>query len=111
MSRYGRVDIHTEIPYIWLSQRSFEWDDAKALRNQAKHNVEFSYATNVFLDPNRADIDVSRMQDREMRRKAIGLIEGQLLTVVYTIRAGSIRIISARRSNSLEIRAYGSFHA
>jgi uncharacterized DUF497 family protein len=90
---------------------SFEWDDEKALRNQAKHHVEFSYATNVFLDPNRADFDVSRVEDRETRRKAIGLVEGRLLTVVYTSRAGSIRIISARRSNSREIRAYGALHA
>ncbi len=94
-----------------LAQWSFEWDDDKALRNQAKHYVEFAYVSNVFLDPNRADIDVSRMEDRETRRKAIGLIEGRLLTVVYTVRAGSIRIISARRSNPLESRLYGSLHA
>jgi uncharacterized DUF497 family protein len=94
-----------------VARWSFDWDDEKALRNQVKHNLEFSYATNVFLDPNRADFDVSRMVDRETRRKAIGLVEGRLLTVVYTSRAGSIRIISARRSNSREIRAYGALHA
>jgi uncharacterized protein len=63
----------------------------------------------VFLDPARVDLDVSRPGDREMRRKAIGIIEGRLLAVVYTVRAGSIRIISARRSNSSESKVYGAF--
>jgi uncharacterized protein len=69
----------------------FEWDDAKALSNLAKHRVEFSYATAVFLDPKRADLNVFRAEDRETRMKAIGLVERRLITVVYTVRAGSSR--------------------
>ena len=44
-------------------------------------------------------------EDRETRRKVIGLIEGRLFTVVYTVRTGSIRIISARRSNMMETQS------
>jgi uncharacterized DUF497 family protein len=88
----------------------FEWDDAKALSNLAKHRVEFSYGTAVFLDPRRVDLDVSRPQDREMRRKSVGLVEGRLLTVIYTVRGGMTRIISARRSNAMEGKAYGPLH-
>jgi uncharacterized protein len=72
--------------------------------------VAFDYATNVFLDPRRADLDASRSEDREMRRKTIGLVEQRLLSVVYTMRAGSKRIISARRSNPWEDRIYGPLH-
>jgi uncharacterized protein len=90
--------------------RQFEWDEAKAASNLAKHGVAFAYATNVFLDPRRVDLDASRSEDREMRRKTVGVVEQRLLSVVYTIRAGSTRIISARRSNSGENRIYGPLH-
>jgi uncharacterized DUF497 family protein len=88
----------------------FEWDDAKALSNFVKHRIEFSYATTVFLDPKRMDLDVSRPADGEMRRKVIGVVEDRLLTVVYTIRSRSIRIISARRSNTTENKMYGPLY-
>jgi uncharacterized protein len=91
--------------------REFEWDDGKALSNLAKHGVEFSYATAVFLDRRRVDLDASRPEDREMRRKSVGLIESRLFTVIYTVRGGVTRIISARRSNVREGRAYGPLHA
>ena len=89
----------------------FEWDDAKALANAVKHRLEFSYAANVFLDPYRTDVDASRPEDGEMRRKVIGLVEGRLLTVVYTARADVVRIISARRANTMEIRTWHASHS
>jgi uncharacterized DUF497 family protein len=85
----------------------FEWDEAKAVSNLAKHKIEFAFATRVFLDAGRVDVDVSRIEDREIRRKVVGLVEGRLVTVVYTSRAASTRIISARRSNSGESKIYG----
>jgi uncharacterized DUF497 family protein len=45
--------------------------------------------------------------DGEERRKAIGLIDGKLYTVVYTLRGSVCRLISARRSNAKESRSYG----
>ena len=30
---------------------AFEWDDAKATANEAKHGVPFEYTASVFLDP------------------------------------------------------------
>lgn len=88
-------------------RRDFEWDDAKAASNLAKHGVPFAYATRVFLDPQAIDIDVSRFGDGETRRKVIGAIEGRIFSVVYTGREGSIRLISARRCNAKEERLYG----
>ncbi len=92
-----------------VGRREFEWNDAKAGSNLAKHGVPFRYATRVFLDPRLVEFDASREVDGEARRKAVGLIDGKLFIVVYTNRGGVYRIISARRTNAKEERAYGPF--
>ena len=89
------------------SPNEFDWDDAKAASNEAKHGVPFDYAARVFLDEARVDIDASRSADGEDRRKAIGAIERRLYCVVYTMRGSICRIISARRANAKETKAYG----
>jgi uncharacterized DUF497 family protein len=92
-------------------RREFEWDEAKANGNLAKHGVSFEYATRVFLDPDMLEIDVSRAEDKELRRKAIGVVEGRLYVVVFTDRGEVRRLISARRTNAMEQRAYGPVHS
>ncbi len=92
-----------------MRPRAFEWDHAKAASNLAKHGVPFDYATRVFLDEAVVDFDASREADGEARRKAIGLIEERVFTVVYVQRGEAIRIISARRANAMERKAYGQF--
>jgi len=89
------------------SERDFDWDDAKAASNLAKHSVSFPFAARMFLDADMIDIDASKPEDDEVRRKAVGMIEGRLFTLVYTTRDGVTRIISARRSNAKEGRLYG----
>lgn len=88
--------------------RKFDWDEAKARSNLAKHGVPFPYAVRVILDPNMVDFDASREGDMEVRRKAVRLIEGKLYVVVYADREGLRRVISARRTNATEQRAYGA---
>ncbi len=87
---------------------AFDWDDAKAASNLAKHGVPFAYASRVFLDSAKIDFDTSKPGDGETRRKAVGMIEGLLFTVVYTERDGLVRIISARRCNAKEEKRYGT---
>jgi len=89
------------------SGRGFDWDDSKAKSNLARHRVPFDYATRVFLDPQFVAFDANRERDQEVRRKAVGVIEGKLFVVVYTERDGVRRIISARRANVMEQKAYG----
>lgn len=80
----------------------FEWDDAKATENYARHGVSFDLAQKVFTDP----LAVERMDDRheygEERIIIIGLADGQLLFVVYTEREERLRLISARRATRHE---------
>ena len=61
---------------VALAGREFEWDEDKAARNLAKHGVPLSYAARVFLDLAVIDIDASRPEDNEVRRKAIGIYRG-----------------------------------
>lgn len=86
---------------------AFEWDDAKAAANEAKHGVPFAFAVRVFLDEDRLESEASRPEDRETRLKLVGSIDGMLYTVVFTWRGEIRRIISARRTNKREERAYG----
>lgn len=89
----------------------FDWDEQKAAVNLAKHGVSFDYAARVFLDEGRVDLDASRSLDGEQRRKVVGMIDQRVFALVYTIRRGTIRIISARRCNAKELRQYDALQA
>lgn len=84
----------------------FDWHEAKNLSNVIKHGIGFGEAIAVFLDERRIDFDATRPQDGEQRRKTVGLIDGRIMTVVYTPREGLYWIISARRANPPEERRY-----
>jgi uncharacterized protein len=86
---------------------AFDWDDAKAATNLAKHGVRFAFAVRVFLDPALVIEETIRDEDDEARHKAIGLIGGKLYAVVFTMRGDVCRLISARRTNRREDRIYG----
>lgn len=90
----------------------FEWDAEKASRNFDKHGVLFKHAASVFLDPERADARDELHNYGEERRLVFGKIEGQLFAVVYTLRGGMTRLISARKANDRERVKYdGALHA
>jgi len=86
---------------------SFEWDDAKASRNLAKHRMSFEMAKEAFSDPDAVIFDVTRKEDGETRLKVVGRIGVRLFAVVYTPRGVVRRLISARRANAKEERRYG----
>jgi uncharacterized DUF497 family protein len=84
----------------------FEWDDAKAAANLRKHKISFRAASRVFDDPF-ALIEQDLEEDHgEDRFRATGLVAGLLITVAYTERGDRLRIISARKANNDEQRAY-----
>ena len=63
-------------------------------------------AAQVFGDPHRKVKLDSRFLYGEDRYLALGRVDGRVLTVVYTIRNDDIRIISARKANSREVKEY-----
>jgi uncharacterized DUF497 family protein len=85
----------------------FEWDEQKDKVNRRKHGISFEEATAIWSDPASVTIPTVRAEDGEERFKTVGVIEGRLFVVVWTARSGIIRIVSARRTNASEERAYG----
>ena len=83
----------------------FEWDTAKENANRNKHGIDFRTAAKVFLDPHLVEFDDRDTAD-ELRFNAIGVVEGRMLFVTYTMRGPVVRIISARGAEPHEKRKY-----
>jgi len=85
----------------------FEWDPDKARKNEAKHGVSFTEASEVFgdiLSSTALDPDNS---DTEERFVIFGKsTKNRHLVVSFTERDARIRIISARMMKRREIAAY-----
>ena len=84
----------------------FEWAEAKASRNEKKHAIPFPFAARVFLDGNRLEWTDTHNEQGEPRWITLGLIDGIEIIVAYTIRAGSTRLISARKAERHERQDY-----
>ena len=89
-----------------MNEDDFEWDDAKAAQNYADHGVSFEVARRIFEDP----FATERLDDRqdygEDRYSILGMVDGRILYVAYTLRNGTSRIISARGAEPDERRRY-----
>jgi uncharacterized DUF497 family protein len=86
----------------------FIWDPRKAISNKAKHGVSFEEASQVFGDKIAITIqDPDHGSDDECREISIGTSGKLRIVVVAHIANGNvIRIISARKADSLEVRQY-----
>lgn len=89
-----------------MDDGDFEWDDAKAAQNYADHGVSFAAAKEVFKDPFAVELEDDREDYGEDRYVIIGTVDSRALFVVYTLRNGTIRIISARGAEPHERRRY-----
>ena len=86
---------------------AFDWDPTKAAANIANHKVSFEQAKGVFRDPFAVEFEDNRENYGEERYIIIGMTEGRLLTVVYTLReSDQIRIISAWKAEPQDRRRY-----
>jgi len=74
---------------------SFEWDEEKNTENILKHGVKFETAQYAFIDPKRVIAQDLTHSKEEKRYFCIGLVKGGILTVRFTYRSNSIRIIGA----------------
>ena len=89
-----------------MRDAKFEWDDRKAAANHARHGIAFETARKVFKDPFGVDEPDDRANYGEDRFTFIGMADGRLLFVAYTMRDSRIRIISARGAEPYEHRLY-----
>lgn len=94
-----------------MTHLSFEWDSKKEASNVAKHGVSFSEAQNAFTDEFARLIPDPDHSDDEDRFILLGTsIGSRLLVICHCVRSeDSIRIISARRAQKQERKAYEEF--
>lgn len=86
----------------------FDWDLAKAERNDAKYGVSFDEAATIFKDPHvlfHDDIEHSQKEKREMVIGRSGS-RSRLLTCFIVRTEDTIHIISARTSTHRERQDY-----
>jgi Uncharacterized protein conserved in bacteria len=81
----------------------FRWDEDKRAANLVKHGIDFAsvrdfeFGTALVLADTRHD---------EPRLTAVGLVGDRLHVLVFTVETRSVRVISLRKANKREIRAY-----
>ena len=80
------------------SDEEFEWHLAKARSNYAKHGV----TKRAFADPLAVEVLDDTADYGEERFLLIGMVDGQLLSIVYTPRQGRYCSITARRATNDE---------
>jgi len=86
----------------------FEWDEAKAAANRAKHGISFNEAATVLGDSLGWTYPDDEHSELEQRWITIGESEaGRILVVAHTDDGeGTIRIITARRATRKESEFY-----
>ena len=84
---------------------TFEWDAAKAERNERKHGVSFEEAATVFADP--LSLTIADPDHDEPRFVTLGVSHaGRTLVVAHTERGDNVRVISARPATRRERSSY-----
>ena len=85
---------------------SYEWDPDKARANLIKHYIRFADAV-IALEDERALTIRDISSEEEERWVPLGMdAYGRILVVVYTWRAETMRLISARLATQRERRQY-----
>lgn len=85
----------------------FQWDKGNITKNPTKHQIKNSQSEEIFLDENLLTIEDIKHSQKENRQIAIGkTFDKTLLFIVFTIRNKKVRIISARKANPKEKKAY-----
>lgn len=84
----------------------FEWDNGNSSKNFDKHHITILECESCFADENGKDFDTYGT-GTEIRGLFVGVsFKNVLISTVYTIRNGKIRIISTRPSNKKESKKY-----
>lgn len=82
----------------------FEWDEAKAESNLAKHGVVFTEAVLAMKDP--LSLDFEDLVEPANLITLAATPDGRILYIVSTERDDRLRIITARDATASERRRY-----
>lgn len=100
--------------FFWLLEEAhfeFEWDDGNRTKSTTKHSVSIEETEQVFLL--RQAIPLGVQISPHVPEERLGIVgptfEGRLLHVVFTIREGKVRPISARTAKKTERGFYEAY--
>ena len=89
----------------------FEWDENKDKENYRKHGIRFEQVIPAFYDDHALYYEDDTAAYGEQRMILLGASQDRVLLIVYVeIEGDSIRLISARKAESPEIRTYRRGH-
>ena len=86
----------------------FEWNKDKRRETLAERGIDFLRMQPMFDGP--PVLTYPSPRGEEERWVTVGEIDGRMFAVVWTLRGGNVRIISARRARDGEERAYRELH-
>ncbi len=99
---------------LWLQETSgfeFDWDDGNRTKSATKHVVTLVETEEVFLLGQAAPLSVQVSPETPEER--LGIVGptymGRILHVVFTLREGKIRPISARPADRKERKLYETY--
>lgn len=85
----------------------YEWDEAKAAANLAKHGISFTAAARSLEDPRKIEILDDRFEYGEERTQSLCIDRETVLFIVTVMPDESVcRILSARRATRREQEKY-----
>ena len=82
-----------------------DFDSDKNKANIAKHGVDMAAAAGFDFDTAKTWLD-TRQNYGEDRTVALGFIAARLHVLVFTMRGRTVRVISLRKANHKERKAY-----
>ena len=96
---------------FWIFETSrfeFEWDDGNKTKSATKHGVTIDEVEAVFKSGMALPLGIQISPKTDEQR--LGLVGpssmGRLLQVAFTLRAGKVRVISARPAHRKEKKSY-----
>jgi len=88
-------------------EEMFDWDAANSEKSWIKHGVTNEESEEAFFDPNKRNWIDTPHSKSEKRYIILGKTKkDRLLFIVFTLRYGRIRVISARDANRREKQMY-----
>ena len=84
---------------------TYQWDDAN-LEHIARHNVEDFEAEEALEDPQGVSVDAYSRGDEKRYGFAGATEAGRILTIFYTFRSNTLRVVTARDAHPREKQRY-----
>ncbi|MBP1179094.1 BrnT family toxin [Methylobacterium sp. PvR107] len=76
-----------------MPRAGFEWDERKRVLKLQTHGIDIRDAIGLFDHPH---LSVESVRNDEVRKASLGKMDRCVIALVWTDRAGIIRMISAR---------------